>query len=230
MKVGLLFQLSLAVSSSSALSVHSPTRRAFLLATPAATVLLPHVAAEAFDGSGASSDPGRSPLAVATKAKGYRDRITADVKDFNALGSAIDKGETSGPEWVSFFIQYPRREPDAVGRAYAAQVDLVGADKSGGSGYLLARTYAKPNKPPDNLLQYKKYISLVKTLEPINLSGKSGDAVKAKKAWSMAAVALSEYLQSVDLPADLSDPLYNSPDKKVPFSLYPGTIQNAHSR
>ena len=188
-----------------ALSAPSPVRRA-LMSAPAWVV--PSLA-QAFDGGGSSSYSGRTPLATATKAKGYRERIAADVKDFNVLGSAIDRGETEGQPWVDFFITYQRREPDAVGRTYAAQIDLVGADRTGGAGLLLVNTYAKPNKPPDNLPQYKKYTSMAKTLEPINVAGKSGDATKAQKAWLKASEALTEYLASVDMPAALSDPLYN---------------------
>lgn len=142
---------------------------------------------------------------------GTRERIIADVKDFNKLGAAIDKGEIdieNDAAWVSFFIPYQRRSPDAAGRSYAAQLDLIGVEKSGGAGLLLATTYAKPNKPPTNLPQYKKYDALQMSLDPIKKAGTAGDAAKAKKEWSKAAVCFSDYLQSVDLPGDLSDPLY----------------------
>jgi hypothetical protein len=133
----------------------------------------------------------------------------ADVKHFHALGTAIDQGETAGEAWIAVFIPYQRREPDNVGRTYAAQVDLVGAERAGGAALLLAGTYAKPNKPPDNLPQYKKYNALVKTLAPIQTAGKVGDAVKAKQEWAKAALALRDFLDSVDMPANLSDPLYS---------------------
>ena len=181
-----------------------PSRRA-VLAAPLVVVAAP---ALAFDGSGASSYSGRTQLSTATKAKGFRDRIAADVKDFNALGAAIAAGDTEGKSWVDFFIEYQRREPDAVGRTYAAQIDLLGADRSGGAALLLVNTYLKPNKPPDNLPQFKKYGAFAKTIEPIKLAGKAGDLDKAKKAFSKAAEALSAYLESVEMPADLSDPLY----------------------
>jgi len=84
----------------------------------------------------------------------------------------------------------------------------VGVEKSGGAALLLANTFAKPNKPPTNLPQYKKYTNLLPVFDPIQKAGKAGDAAKAQKAWSVAAVALSEYLESVDLPSSLSDPLY----------------------
>ena len=187
-----------------AFSVPSPVRRC-VLATP---LVIPQIA-QAFDGSGASAFSGRNVLSTATKAKGYRDRIAADVKDFKALGAAIDQGETEGKAWVSVFIQFQRREPDPVGRTYAAQIDLLGADRSGGAGLLLVNTYCKPNKPPDNLPQYKKYTVMAKTFDPLEKAGKAGDAAKAKKAWLKAAEALSEYLESVEMPGDLSDPLYS---------------------
>lgn len=164
----------------------------------------------AFDGQGSSSYSGRTPATLASKAKAYRDRIAADVKDFNSLGVAIiDRGETSGDDWVAFFIQYQRREPDSVGRTYAAQVDLTGLENSGGgAGLLLAATYAKPNKPPDNLLQFKKYNALATTLESLKKAGKADDPAKAKKEWTKASVSMSEYLETVAMPSDLSDPLY----------------------
>ena len=166
------------------------------------------VASQAFSGSGTSAFSGRNVLSTAEKAKGYRDRIAADVKDFNALGAAIDKGDTDGQGWVDVFITFQRREADAVGRTYAAQIDLLGAERSGGAGLLLVNTYCKPNKPPDNLPQYKKYTTMAKTFDAIEKAGKAGDVVKAKAAWLKAATALSEYLASVDMPGDLSDALY----------------------
>ena len=121
-------------------------------ATLVASVLVtPKNPVFAFDGQGSSSYSGRTPSTLAAKAKAYRDRIAADVKDFNSLGAAIDRGETSGDAWIAFFTQYQRREADFVGRMYAAQVDLTGLNNSGGgAGLLLSTTYAKPNKPPDN--------------------------------------------------------------------------------
>ena len=80
----------------------------------------------AFDGSGSSAYSGRSPATKAALKKQYQERIVADVRDFNTLGKAISKGETEGSAWVNFFIQFQRREPDAVGRTYAALVDLRG--------------------------------------------------------------------------------------------------------
>lgn len=80
----------------------------------------------AFDGSGSSAYSGRSPATKAELKRQYQERIVADVRDFNVLGKAIANGETEGNAWVNFFIQFQRREPDAVGRAYAALVDLRG--------------------------------------------------------------------------------------------------------
>jgi len=185
------------------LSVTSISRRAFV----SSSILLPGIA-NAFEGSGSSSYAGRTPLQKEAKAKGYQARIIEDVKDFNRLGNAIDAGITEGDDWVGFFIPFQRREPDSVGRTYAALLDLVGVEKSGGAALLLANTFAKPNKPPTNLPQYKKYTNLLPVFDPIQKAGKAGDAAKAQKAWSVAAVALSEYLESVDLPSSLSDPLY----------------------
>ena len=190
-----------------AFSVNSPMRRS-MLATPALVVVRPRIS-QAFDGSGTSAYSGRNLLDKATKIKGYKDRIAADVRDFNALGAAIDRGELEGSEWLSVFTQYQRREADPVGRTYAAEIDLIGGDRSGGAALLLVNTFAKPNKPPDNLPQYKKYRALTNTFEPINAAAKTGDPAKAKKAWLKAAEALSAYLESVEMPSDLSDPSYN---------------------
>ena len=88
-----------------------------------------------------------------------------------------------------FFIPYERREPDAAGRTYAAQIDLIGAKRqSGSAGLLLAGTYAKPNK---------KYNALVKTLASIQKAGSANDVEKAKQEWIKAAVALTDFLESV---------------------------------
>ena len=82
------------------------------------------------------------------------ERVTADVKDFNALGKAIDEGNTDGPAWVNFFITYQRREPDQFGRTYAALADVRGIptkkrnEYEGGDGLLLANTFTKSGKPP----------------------------------------------------------------------------------
>ena len=190
-----------------AFSAPSPVRRS-LLAAPLVVVAAPTTNAQAFDGSGASAFSGRNVLSTAAKAKGYRERIAADVKDFNALGAAIDKGETEGKAWVDVFITFQRREPDEAGRTYAAQIDFLGAERSGGAGLLLVNTYCKPNKPPDNLPQYKKYTQMAKTFDAIEKAGKAADASKAKAAWLKAAAALSEYLESVEMPGDLSNALY----------------------
>ena len=194
-----------------AFSTPNPSRRAVLASPLVAVVpIVTPELAQAFDGSGASSYSGRTLLSAATKAKGYRDRIAADVKDFNALGAAIAAGEMDGSKaWVNFFTEFQRREADDVGRTYAAQIDLLGADRTGGAALLLVNTsYLKPNKPPDNLPQFKKYGAFAKTIEPIKVAGKAGDAGKAQKAFAKSAEALAAYLESVEMPSDLSDHLY----------------------
>ena len=130
------------------------------------------------------------------------------MTDFNALGAAIDRGETDGEEWVAFFIPYQRREPDAVGRTYAARVDLAGEDGASGVGLLLAGSFGKKGKPIEGLPQVKKFLALANSFPSIKAAGKAGDASKAKKAWLKASEAFTAFLQEVDLPASLSDPLY----------------------
>jgi hypothetical protein len=170
--------------------------------------------AVAFDGSGASASAGYSPATKAEKKKKFKERIVADVKDFNKLGQAIDKGDTQGSAWLNFFIIFQRREPDEVGRTYAALVDLRGLptkksnEFEGGDGLLLANTFTKPGKPPDNTPAVKSFLKLSKTFDAIEAAGKTGDAAKAKNAWLKTGELLSQYLTDVELPGDLKDPIY----------------------
>merc|ERR1712071_645208 len=197
------------------------TRRdVFRLVTTSATVFTGNHCikqpAQAFDaddrdflsnfGSLTVSDAGAS---LARK-KAYKERVIADVKDFRALGVAIDKGETDGNGWVNFFIRLKRREPDSAGRAYAGLTDLVGtATDGGGCGVLFAATFAKPGKPPENVPAFKKFNDLAKTFDPIEKAGKSGDLAKAKAAYAKSSGAFSQFLEAADLPGSLADPLYN---------------------
>jgi hypothetical protein len=162
----------------------------------------------AFDGSGSTAYTGRSVASKEELAKRYVSRLVADVKDFKALGNAIARGETDGDEWVAFFIPYQRREPDAVGRSFAAQLDLIGSDGAGGVGLLLAGSFGKKGKPIEALPQVRKFQVLASAMPAIAAAGKTGDAAKAKKAWLKASEAFSEYLKAVELPVSLSDPLY----------------------
>lgn len=192
-------------------------RDAFQLitSTAATAVVLGQRPALAFDGSGSSAYAGRTPASKAELRKSYEERIAADVRDFNALGRSISKGETDGDSWVSFFIQFPRREPDAVGRTYAGLADFIGPPDnskgyhSGGDGYLLAASFAKPGKPSDNLPSVKKYDALAKAFAPIEAAGKKGNLAKAQKEWEKASDLFSQYLGEVGMPSSLSDPLYN---------------------
>ena len=113
-----------------------------------------------------------------------------------------------GNAWVSFFIEIQRREPDSVGRTYAALADLIGLKDYSGCGTLLAASYAKPGKPSDGLPSVKKYNAMAKAFEPIKAAGKKGDVGKAKAAWVKAGELLTEYLEAVELPPSLLDPIY----------------------
>ena len=191
------------------------SRKAFLqtcTSTIASAALLQTIApvpAQAFDGAGSSSYAGRTPASKAEIKKSYQTRVIADVKDFKKLGGAIQNGQTEGDEWVNFFIEFQRREPDSVGRTYAGFVDLVGGKDLSGCGTLLAASYAKPGKPADGLPSVKKYNAMAKSFDPIKAAGKKGDVGKAKVAWGKASEALKEYLETVELPPSLSDPLYD---------------------
>lgn len=168
----------------------------------------------AFDGSGASASAGYNPLTKSAKMKGYKDRVVADVRDFNTLGKAIEAGETEGKAWVNFFITFQRREPDEFGRAYAALVDLRGLptkkkyEYEGGDGLLLATLFTKPGKPNDNTPAVKSWNKLFKNFDVIEAAGKKGDAAKAKVEWIKTKDAFEQYLADVELPGDLSDPIY----------------------
>jgi hypothetical protein len=168
----------------------------------------------AFDGSGASVSAGYSPATKSEKKIKFKQRIIADVKDFIVLGQAIDKGETKGPAWANFFITFQRREPDEAGRTYAALVDLRGLptkksnEFEGGDGLLLANTFTKPGKPPDNTPAVKSFVKLSKTFDAIEAAGKADDISKANVAWLKTSQLLSQYLSDVELPADIKDPIY----------------------
>mmetsp|Transcript_25727 Transcript_25727/g.36302 ORF Transcript_25727/g.36302 Transcript_25727/m.36302 type:complete len:225 (+) Transcript_25727:75-749(+) len=187
-----------------------------VLSTGALTFLVGHQEpAVAFDGSGSSAYAGMAPSSKAALKKSYEARIAADVRDFNELGKAIKNGETEGDAWVNFFIQFARREPDDVGRTYAALADFLGPPDSGGGqhgggdGYLLAATFTKPGKPSDNTPAVKKYNSLAKSFAGIKAAGKKGDAAKAKQEWEKTSILFEDYLDGVEMPGSLTDSLYN---------------------
>lgn len=211
----LLFVLALNLQKSVSYSTSFTRRKLFGGAASTAAAVctssfvdLPQV--QAFDGSGTSAYAGRNPVTnKAEQRKIYQERITADVKDFNDLGAAIDKGILDGDVWVKFFIQFQRREADSFGRTYAALADLVGTKDFSGCGFLLASSFAKPGKPADGLPSIKKYNAMAKTFDPIKIAGEKADAKKAKIAWKNASVALSEYLEEIGLPASLDDTSYN---------------------
>ena len=139
--------------------------------------------ANAFDGGGSSAYSGKSTTSKAELRKSYQRRVVADVKDFKRLGGAIQNGETEGDAWVNFFIEYQRREPDSVGRTYAALVDLIGNKELSGCGTLLAASFAKPGKPSEGLPSVKKYNAMAKLFDPIKAAGQKGDLAKAKSAY-----------------------------------------------
>ena len=98
--------------------------------TAAAASVLVSQPAFSFEGSGSSVSSGYNPASALARRKAYQDRVVADMKDFNRLGASIAAGETSGSPWVSFFIQFPRKQTDDVGRSYAALCDFRGVPKN----------------------------------------------------------------------------------------------------
>eukprot|EP00525_Craspedostauros_australis_P002982 CAMPEP_0198123836 /NCGR_PEP_ID=MMETSP1442-20131203/38474_1 /TAXON_ID= /ORGANISM="Craspedostauros australis, Strain CCMP3328" /LENGTH=266 /DNA_ID=CAMNT_0043783111 /DNA_START=52 /DNA_END=852 /DNA_ORIENTATION=+ len=182
----------------------------------ASTVSCPHNAANAFDGSGSTASSGMSPATKIAQRKAYQERVVADVRDFNALGVAIATGETSGNAWVNFFIPFQRREPDALGRSYAALADFRGAPTpdpkvfEGGCGLLLATSFTKAGKPPDNTPAVKSFNKVYRTFDAVQTAGKKGDVAKAKVEYEKIKPLLTQYLADVDLPPDLADPIYQN--------------------
>ena len=139
---------------------------------------------QAFDGSGASASSGYNPTTKAERIRRWKERVIADVQDFNQLGSALRNGQAgdSSKEWISFFIQFQRRKPDAVGRTYGALVDLRGLptkkkfEYEGGDGLLLAGSFTKAGKPPENTPAVKAWNKLFKQFDTIEAAGRKGDA------------------------------------------------------
>jgi hypothetical protein len=184
------------------------------LVTSSSSFILP---AQAFDGSGASASSGYNPTTRAERVKGWKQRVIADVQDFNRLGAALRNGQVgdSSKEWISFFIRFQRREPDDVGRTYGALVDLRGLptkkkyEYEGGDGLLLANSFTKPGKPPETTPAVKAWNKLFKQFDAIEAAGKKGDASAALVEWDKTKPLLEDYLNSVELPNSLSDKAYN---------------------
>lgn len=177
------------------------------IATSSTITIIPS-SCEAFDGSGSSAYSGKNAASKADLKKSYQKRIIADVRDFVILGNAISEGKVDGIAWVNFFIEFQRREADESGRTYAALVDLVGSKDLSGCGILLASSYGKPGKPAESLPTVKKYNAMAKSFDSIKAAGKKGDLAKAKSSWMKASEVLSEFLESVELPSSLKDPIY----------------------
>lgn len=173
--------------------------------------------AQAFDGSGASASSGYNPTTKAERVRGWKQRVVADAKDFNRLGDALKNGQAgeTSSEWISFFIQFQRREPDDVGRTYGALVDLRGLptkkkyEYEGGDGLLLATSFTKAGKPPENTPAVKAWNKLFKQFDAIEAAGKKGNAASALVEWEKTKPLFEEYLNSVELPGSLSDKIYN---------------------
>jgi len=214
--VAALMTVTFSLSKGYTLKTPSLTRRDFAGLISSSAIIATQQPVQAFDGSGSSAYAGKTATSKAQLRKSYQVRVAADVRDFNRLGAAIARGETNSDEWKFFFIPFPRNSPDAAGRTYAALADFAGVPITenskileGGDGYLLAATFTKTGKPPDNTPAVKTYNALAKTFDPIKEAGKSGDAKKAKVAWEKASVLFAKYLGEVEMPDSLSDPLYN---------------------
>ena len=73
---------------------------------------------------------------------------------------------------------------------------------------LLANTFTKAGKPPDNTPAVQAFKKTIRVFDPIEEAGKKGDVSKAKAEFEKAKPILSAYLESVEMPGDLNDPLY----------------------
>jgi hypothetical protein len=78
----------------------------------------------------------------------------------------------------------------------------------GGDGMLLANTFTKAGKPPDNTPAVKSFKKLLLTFDAIEAAGKKGDAKKALVEWEKTKVLLEAFLSDVELPSSLEDPIY----------------------
>ena len=204
-------RLTLLLLAATTQALRLTTRRSVIAAPAAAAVAAP---ALAFDGQGSSAYAGRTPQSKLELRKSYQERVAADVRDFRNLGAAIKAGELDGDAFFFFFTPQPRSKPDGAGRTYAALADLVGHPNDnnpkvleGGCGYLLAASFAKAGKPPDNAPAVKAYASLAKTLDPIRAAAKKKAPDAAAKAYDAASAALGDYLAEVELPG-IADPRY----------------------
>ena len=204
-------RLALLLLAATTQALRLTTRRSVIAAPAAAAVAAP---ALAFDGQGSSAYAGRTPQSKLELRKSYQERVAADVRDFRNLGAAIKAGELDGDAFFFFFTPQPRSKPDGAGRTYAALADLVGHPNDnnpkvleGGCGYLLAASFAKAGKPPDNAPAVKAYASLAKTLDPIRAAAKKKAPDATAKAYDAASAALGDYLAEVELPG-IADPRY----------------------
>lgn len=74
---------------------------------------------------------------------------------------------------------------------------------------LLANTYTKAGKPPDNTPAVKSFKKLSPTFDAIEAAGKKGDAKKAMAEWDKTKALMEAFLADVELPSSIEDPIYN---------------------
>lgn len=97
---------------------------------------------------------------------------------------------------------------------YVALADLRGLrikkeEFEGGDGLLLANTFTKAGKPPDNTPAVKSFRKLSQSFDAIESAGKQGDAKKALVAWEKTKILFEAFLADVEMPSSLEDPIYN---------------------
>ena len=79
----------------------------------------------------------------------------------------------------------------------------------GGDGMLLANTFTKAGKPPDNTPAVKSFKKLSLGFDGIEAAGKQGDAKKAMAEWNKTKSLLETFLADVEMLSSLADPIYN---------------------
>lgn len=154
-----------------------PTRKQICELVAAGAVA--SVPCTAFASGGATA--GRT-TSIPTAKKRYYGRVTADVKQFLAMGAAIRSGSVDDPRVADFFAE--------------------GADDLKSAGYLLAVAFKIDGRiPPDKIQQKRNHDALMKSLDQLRATIRGGNAKGAADAYAAALASMETYLAGVELPA-----------------------------
>jgi len=139
----------------------------------------------AFASGGATA--GRT-TSIPTAKKRYFGRITADVKQFNAMGDAIKAGDLSGAAVTDFWA--------------------TAGDDFKTAGYLLAVAFKIDGRiPPDKIQQKRDHDALMIALGKLQKATSKRDAPGSQSAFADVREKLDVYLKGVELP-ESSDKMY----------------------